>query len=156
MPIARITMRSRFARMREEKLAYVRSGIEVQRKKLRLREKLAVIDRHVAAGEPVPPELRDEHLTRAFERAGALYRPKPWSGPATLFRAEEVEYIYRDAGPSYGWESIVRGALEVVRIPGNHWNLLLEPNASILVRALSAKLESIADSRRRARAATAG
>ena len=52
-----------------------------------------------------------------------------------------MAYLYLDAGDSYGWVDVVRGGLEVLRVTGNHSNLLLEPNAAVLARSLGRALE---------------
>ena len=51
---------------------------------------------------------------------------------------------------------MIRGGLEIVVVPGNHTNLLLEPNAGIVARSLWKALESaelpVADARPNANA----
>lgn len=90
----------------------------------------------VANHEPVPFDLRDFHLTGNFERAAARYRPRPWAGRATLFRATQVDPLYAVGGPSYGWDQDVLGGVEIVLVPGNHDTLLLGANAEPLVNRL--------------------
>jgi hypothetical protein len=95
------------------------------------------IEEHLARGEAIPFALRDFHLTQSFGQAASRYRPRPWPGRVILFRAAEIAYIYRDAGPFYGWERDVLGGVEIVAVPGNHATLLLGQNAEILVRSLN-------------------
>ena len=142
MPLRRITMKMRFQRLHDEGLGYVRRALDRKRNDRRAARELQRLDAILARDEPVPSELRELHLTRAFEQAAPKYTPKPWAGKATLFRAEEVAYIYRDGGPTYGWSAVISGGVDVVAVPGNHDTLLLEPNASILMRALGAALLS--------------
>jgi len=80
------------------------------------------------------------HLTANFDRAAWQYRPRPWPGRAVLFQAEEVAYIYRDAGPNYGWEGHVRAGIEVVPVPGDHATVVLGQNAEVLARSLGAAI----------------
>jgi thioesterase domain-containing protein len=143
MPIRSVTMARRLERLRDERLDYFRAAYQSRKERYEYGTRIRQLDEHLARGGVVPPELREADLTRAFERAHHGYVPGPWSGPATLFRAEEVAYIYQGAGPTYGWDALIP-KLDVVRVPGNHQNLLLEPNASILVRSLGVALDAIA------------
>ena len=140
MPVRRVNMTMRLGRVRDEGVAYLRGALEGWASRRRARQQHDEVDRLVALDQPVPPELRDLHLTGAFERVAARYAPRRWKGRAVLLRAEEAAYIYRDAGPAYGWEDVV-SEVDIVRVPGNHANLLLEPNASVLTRSLAQAIE---------------
>jgi thioesterase domain-containing protein len=140
MPLRRVTMGTRLARLRSEKFHYVVEALARQREVLRGAMTVREIEEHLSRGETIPFALRDFHLTRSFGQAASRYRPKPWPGRAILFRAAEIGYIYRDAGPSYGWDRHVLGGVEIVAVPGNHATLLLGQNAEILVRSLSAAI----------------
>jgi acyl transferase domain-containing protein/thioesterase domain-containing protein/aryl carrier-like protein len=143
MPIRKLTFAMRIERVRDEGVAYLRGAVAGRFGRRRARLALAEAEGHRARGEPIPPELRDVYLTASFERMGARYRPLPWRGRAVLFRADEVEYIYGDAGPAYGWDEVISD-LEIARVPGNHSNLLLEPHASILTSALGRAVQAAA------------
>jgi acyl transferase domain-containing protein/thioesterase domain-containing protein len=140
MPVRDVTVSMRLGRARDEGLAYFRGAVEGQFSRRRARRDLDDIDRLVARGEPIPPELRDVYLTRNFEKAHTRYRPLPWNGRAVLFRPDEVDFIYGGAGPAYGWDDVI-AHLEIARVPGNHANLLLGPNATILIGALGRAIE---------------
>jgi thioesterase domain-containing protein len=137
MRLRRVTMRSRLARLRGEKLQYVKEVLTRRREVLRGSLTVREIEEHLARGETIPFALRDFHLTQSFGQAASRYRPRPWPGRVILFRAAEIAYIYRDAGPFYGWERDVLGGVEIVAVPGNHATLLLGQNAEILVRSLN-------------------
>jgi len=133
MPLQRFTTRTRLTRLRSEGLPYV---IHRLRTRVGVTWKERVLADLVANDEPVPFDLRDFHLTRNFERAAARYRPLPWAGHATLFRATQVDPLYAVGGPSYGWDRQVLGGVEIVLVPGNHDTLLLGANAEPLVSRL--------------------
>ncbi len=134
-PVRKMTPARRIERVCEEGVAYFRGALEHKIEDGRARRKLDEARRFVAAGQPIPPELREVYLVRSFQDAVARYRARPWGGRAILFRAEEVEYIFADASPAYGWEDFLP-RIEVSRVPGNHASLLLVPHASVLVEAL--------------------
>jgi thioesterase domain-containing protein len=136
----RMTMRGRIARLREEKLGYVSELMVRPRDRVRHLINLRSIEAHRIRGEAVPFALRNFHMTRNFEMAAARYRPRTWAGPATLFRAAELAYIYRDAGPYYGWDRHVLGGMEVVPVAGNHSTIVLGRNGDVLARSLSAAI----------------
>ena len=142
MRIRKVTLRTRLGRLQGEGFAYAKRALRNRRQRWRTNQDFSRIDALLEEKKPIPPELRDLHLTRNFERAAARYSPHRWSGHATLFRAEEVGFIYRDGGEAYGWEAVFDGGIEVVSVPGNHDNLLLEPHATVLVRSLSSALEA--------------
>ncbi len=140
MPMSLFNFRTRIERLREEKLNYVREALHrtfVENKRVARED--AQIAELVRRGEPMPAELRDRHLSVSFGHAASQYIPKPWSGEATLLRAEDVSYVHRAGGAAYAWDKLMR--VHVVQTPGNHATLLLEPNASVLVRTLGALLE---------------
>jgi acyl transferase domain-containing protein/thioesterase domain-containing protein/aryl carrier-like protein len=140
MPVRDVTVSMRLGRLRDEGFAYFRGAVEGRFSRRRARRELHDTDRLVARGEPIPPELRDVYLTRNFEEAHARYRPLPWNGRAVLFRPDVVDFIYGGAGPAYGWDNVI-AHLEIARVPGNHANLLLGPNAAILIGALGRAIE---------------
>jgi phthiocerol/phenolphthiocerol synthesis type-I polyketide synthase E len=140
IPVRAVTMRARVSRLREEKLRYVAEALARRRDRLREPINQRAIDEHRARREPVPFALREFHLTRNFDAAAWRYRPRPWPGRAILFQAEQVAYIYRDAGPYYGWERHVLGGIEVVPVPGDHATVVLGRSAEVLVRSLGAAI----------------
>jgi thioesterase domain-containing protein/acyl carrier protein len=135
-----MTLRARAARLREEKLAYVAEVMARPRERLRKQTSLRRIDDHRSRGQALPLELRELHMTHHFDSAASRYRPKPWSGQVTLFRATEVAHIYRHAGAYCGWEHCVLGGLEVVSVGGNHATIVLGSNAAILACMLRARI----------------
>ena len=140
MHVRKVTMGMRFERLFDEGSAYLDEAVRGQLDRRRRRAQRAQVATLLAEGAPIPAELRDVHLTQSFEAASAKYHPKPWRGVITLFRAEDVAYVFRGGGSTYGWSDVVLGGIDIVRVPGNHDTLLLEPSATILVRSLSKAL----------------
>ena len=62
-------------------------------------------------------------------------------------RAGDLPYAFQLLGESYGWDTVVEDGFELVQVPGNHDTLVLEPNATTLVRELRATLDATQASR---------
>ncbi len=139
-PVRKMTFARRLERARDEGSDYLRRAIEDKVAGQRTRRQLEEAARLAAAGEPIPPELREAYLVENFQRAVERYRPQPWGGRAILFRAERLDYVLGDATPAYGWEDVLAD-VEILRVPGNHASLLLVPHASVLVEALRRAVE---------------
>jgi thioesterase domain-containing protein len=133
--------RARAARLVNGGFGYVLDGIKKKREESREVARWArderAIQEHLARGEPIPYDLRALHLRLNFERAMPLYKGLPWDGRAILFRASDVDYLFADGGPTYGWDRLITGGVEVVEVPGNHHTILFGEGAEVLVRALA-------------------
>ncbi len=140
MPVARISMGSRLQRLRSEGLAYVREVIERRQKRAADAAADRAIATHLAAGEPIPFALREPYVRRAFEEAARRYRPRPWVGTATLFKAAEVAYYFRPGGPCYGWERDLLGGVDLVPMEGNHDTIVLGANGRRVGEELSRRI----------------
>ena len=133
-------LRTRLGRVREEGLAYLPRLLERRRGE---REDRLTLDRLrgiLVRGEEVPQELRGLHLYVALGDAIGLYRPRPWSGRALLFRAT-TNYTFTGGGHSYGWDTLMPERVEVHECPGDHHDLLLGTNAAVLLRTLHEAIE---------------
>ena len=97
----------------------------------------------LSRGEPLPPELVDFHLFRNFITAQSLYKPAPYDGSIVLFRATEGDMQYLDAGNALGWESCVRGDIQVTSIVGSHFSMMSEPGVSELIGGFKTSLALI-------------
>jgi acyl transferase domain-containing protein/thioesterase domain-containing protein len=142
-PVRAVTMRMRAARLREEGLAYVAEFARGRIGALQQHRMLRAIEKPRARGQPVPLALRDFYVSRSFEKAALRFRPKTWSGRATLFRASRPAYVHRDGGPFYGWERHILGGVEVVEVPGDHATFVLGANAGVVARALSEAIAKV-------------
>lgn len=137
------TTRQRLARLREAGLDYPRDIVLRRVKGWRRRRTLARIDECLAAGEPIPNDLRTVFVEETFMTAAERYVRRPYRGHVVLFRAEVVWPAFRQFGEAYGWDELVDGDFELLKVPGNHDTLLLEPNATTLVRGLRGILDRI-------------
>jgi len=138
-----ITVWTRLARFRQEGMAYLSAGVERVVTAYQEKRGARLIGRYLAAGEPIPPYLRELHLVRSFRRASRRYSPAPWPGRALLFKAELVDFYHRTGGPTYGWDQTITNALEVVPIPGDHRSILTGANAMRIARRLAQEIEQV-------------
>jgi acyl transferase domain-containing protein len=136
MKAPRINLFTRLGRLCRERAGYLRDVLERRRLSIRDERGWRRIERHLAAGEPIPIDLRELHLIRNFLRASSGYQPEPWPGKALLFRAEQVDYYHRAGGPTYGWDQTVLGGLETVSVPGDHDSIMRGANAARIAHRL--------------------
>ncbi|MDQ3101822.1 MAG: thioesterase domain-containing protein, partial [Bacteroidota bacterium] len=81
------------------------------------------------------PKLRHFHIIDTYDEAIKRYEPKPYAGPVTVLRAEA------SPGEDMGWGKIVTGPVEVRVVPGDHYNMIKEPQVRKLVQELSACID---------------
>jgi thioesterase domain-containing protein len=136
----------RLERLRMEGVAYLSGAFERRLQSRKDAKDARIIDEHLARGEAVPLALRDHYLSRNFACAARLSVPKPWTGRATLFRAERVDRFLLSRGPAYGWDREILGGVEIMTVPGDHATLVLGSNAECLVRFLSAAIARVSPS----------
>ncbi len=88
-----------------------------------------------SSDEPRRSRPKLQELRDAIEDAADDYRPEPYEGPVTLFRAQHQPAEYAlDA--TLGWEALARGGVEVHEVPGYHGEIVQEPQASVLAEQL--------------------
>jgi thioesterase domain-containing protein len=104
--------------------------------------KRAKICWHTRHGRPVPYHLREFALYDSFLGAQQKYKPKPYSGSVSVWRADERDPAFAWIGSDLGWEPYVAGGLDIHHIPGTHHTLVLEPSVQILVFELQAVLDN--------------
>jgi acyl transferase domain-containing protein/thioesterase domain-containing protein len=141
IPLRPVTMRTRLSRLRKERALYVAEVVARRRRMRREPAQWRAIESCRARGEPIPFALRELHMTQNFDAAALRFRPKLWPGRAILFRASHVEYIYRDAGPYYGWDQHVLGGIEVVPASGDHATIVVGENAGTIARSLTRAIQ---------------
>lgn len=89
-------------------------------------------------GRPLPEALKETQ--NAIIVASRSYRPRPYSGKVTIFRADkQPSGIYPD--PTLGWSELVKGGLTVHEVPGTHGSLVVEPRVRFLIEKLEHCLE---------------
>jgi thioesterase domain-containing protein/acyl carrier protein len=76
----------------------------------------------------------------AAQRARMAYRPDPYDGPVTLFRAPNQPKGMTD--PSLGWAELARGGLHIIEVGGTHVSMMSEPRLPALGAAVRAALPS--------------
>jgi thioesterase domain-containing protein/aryl carrier-like protein len=95
------------------------------------------------AGLRLPKSLEDGEQVNLF--AATRYRPSPYSGRITLFRA--VKGLGAGADDlELGWRGLADEGVEVRAIPGTHFDLLREPNVRFLALKVTAALHGEPDS----------
>ena len=86
----------------------------------------------------IPPKPRHFYIIDTYDKAIRAYRPKPYSGPITVFRATST------TGPQdMGWGRLAAGPLEVVDVPGDHYDLIKEPHVQVLATALQERIAKV-------------
>ena len=106
----------------------------------------AVLEQAKKAGL-VPAEVevsqaqRFVELCKADFRATRNYMPRRYEGRITLFRASQ-ELAGTSSDPTLGWGEWAAG-VEVYPVPGNHANMVYEPQVEVLAEKLTACLTQL-------------
>ena len=92
-----------------------------------------------AAGQPLPHILRHREIERTHYRALASYQARRYEGRVLLFKV----FCPDQHAEALGWEGYADGGVEVIELPGNHDNLIEQPEllrrlGEALVQAQSA------------------
>ncbi|HMQ76697.1 MAG TPA: amino acid adenylation domain-containing protein [Flavobacteriales bacterium] len=96
----------------------------------------ALVARFLRNGGTVPERFRNFHIIDTYDRAAMAYVPRPYAGKLTVMKAE------RSWGPrQMGWEHLAKGGLEVRMVPGDHYDLIKEPNVGALANELRLTME---------------
>jgi thioesterase domain-containing protein len=104
------------------------SRLEPQSSRLRqLGELASYSERHLA-------------IARAQSRALRSYKPQPYSGRLTLFRAR-MQPFFSCHDPDKGWNRLAAGGLDIRSVPGNHLAMLQEPHVKAFADELRACLD---------------
>jgi hypothetical protein len=82
-------------------------------------------------------KLLDLQIQMAHGRASLAYRPRPYPGKITLFRASDQPIEY-EAEPDLGWGTVAQGGVEIYDVPGDHWALFWDDN---VVQIVARKVE---------------
>jgi thioesterase domain-containing protein len=87
-------------------------------------------------GRPLPPVLKNIEEINFI--AVKDYEPEIYPGDVTLFLASDLTADYDSHD---GWRELVRGRIETHVIPGNHLNIIKEPQVGALAERLSRSLD---------------
>jgi amino acid adenylation domain-containing protein len=132
------SMRQRFD-ARFEGFRYVFSNLSLRKKATYLPKRLIARGRrwgykvaHSIGVRSVPSFMKDTE--EILKLAAQYYRPQPWHGRITLFRAsvQPDPRFPRDLG----WTPLAKGGLEVCDIPGDHWSVIREPYIFVLAEQI--------------------
>ncbi|MCW1886943.1 amino acid adenylation domain-containing protein [Luteolibacter flavescens] len=86
-------------------------------------------------------DLRRVQVREENWRAMQAYKPRPYPGPITLFKAmtpsDKVQWP-----ADYGWSAMALGGLRIVPVPGRHLTLFTEENIGPLAKALEEAIHS--------------
>ena len=94
---------------------------------------------HLVSGD-VPWEVFDRIWLNALRH----YTPRPVATQGFLFRATQPTYgEKRDYDGCLGWNRLFLGGLEVTEVPGDHWTMWKEPNASALGQSVKKSLKTL-------------
>lgn len=102
-------------------------------------------------GASVEPDIEDqmnvgglpESIRKTYQanyEAFVSYRPKPFPGKVTVFRAA-AQPLTSPHSPDHCWSQLAQGGVEVVGIPGNHSSILVDPDLQVFARKLKEQLE---------------
>ncbi|HEX8074714.1 MAG TPA: amino acid adenylation domain-containing protein [Thermoleophilaceae bacterium] len=107
----------------------------------------AVHSRYDEAGpaEPMPGTVGPDWL-RALRDHEREYRPRRYPGDAVVFTTQDTARY--TGSRTLGWDRYVDGGLEVVRIPGDHLSILVNPNIEVLVREVRTRIEAAVEAAR--------
>lgn len=75
----------------------------------------------------------------ANHQAVEKYAPSRYSGPTILFRASDVPEEF-SPGDDLGWGGLIE-QLEVHAVPGDHYRMIMNPNAQILAEKMMAYID---------------
>jgi amino acid adenylation domain-containing protein len=95
-------------------------------------------ERVLAHDLPVP-ELAIANLVARRE-----FRPRPYPGHLTFFQAKQ-EMPGND--PTRGWARLARDGVEVYDVPGDHFDMMSEPNVEALAQSLRSALDRVSATR---------
>jgi amino acid adenylation domain-containing protein len=68
-------------------------------------------------------------------QANQNYVAKTYSGKITLFRSQ-VQNVSSTLHPDLGWTNLLAGGLEIQNCPGDHFNLLKEPDVRVVAQKM--------------------
>ena len=90
-------------------------------------------------GRPLPRVLKNiEELNFAAVKD---YVPRVYPGHATIFLATDDLTAAYDV--EEGWQDLVSGGLQKIRVPGNHLDIVKEPHVRVLAQQLRACLDTV-------------
>jgi len=91
-------------------------------------------------GVSIPNSLHGPYHVNWF--AAVNYLPKPYNGRIVLFKTKDSHAWEPRIPPDLGWGPLATEGVEIFEIPGDHVNMFIEPNVSVLGDRLARCLHS--------------
>ncbi|WP_213268724.1 type I polyketide synthase [Hyphomonas sp.] len=95
-------------------------------------------------------EVFSRNCIDAYKRAQERYHPPEYPGDVLLFRAKNAELPFERAGDRLGWDGIITGAMEVIVMNADHYNILRIPNIDNVAKEISRRLKALDSARSKA------
>jgi thioesterase domain-containing protein len=83
-------------------------------------------------------------VAKAHTVAQQRYRPGPFHGDLTLFRATERPEDEAGLDEALGWSGLVTGNIRIVPAPGRHEHLMVEPAVTVIAEEVRSVLRQTA------------
>lgn len=85
-------------------------------------------------------EIISANAMDAFWRSQQLYEPDFFDGNVVLYRAVKTGALFHRAGPTLGWNKVVKGDIDVIHLDAWHDTLFQSPSIEILAKDLSRRI----------------
>jgi thioesterase domain-containing protein/NAD(P)-dependent dehydrogenase (short-subunit alcohol dehydrogenase family)/acyl carrier protein len=125
--------------VREFMVYYLGETLVNRAKRLRFRWHTGQLVLRNRLGLPLPLTLRQKVTVDTFLQAAERYAVRPYDGDVTLFVATDRSGIYSHLSPGLEWERDLPH-LRIIKVPGNHGNLVKRPNVGTLADLLEREL----------------
>ncbi len=90
---------------------------------------------------PLPTVLGAHDSTTVFVKAWRSYVPKRYAKSVVFFRVQEHGPEY-DHDPSMGWDTYVKGGVQVHMVPGDHLDMMSTPSVAVIAEKLATYLDN--------------
>ena len=90
------------------------------------------------------PSGPDDSPSQAFVDASSEYRPRPYPCRAILFKRTRGQSS-RFALPDCGWGAFISGKFDVCMVPGDHYEMFVEPRVQIVADKLKSILAEVSE-----------
>jgi thioesterase domain-containing protein len=129
----------------DQRSTFVRDRAHWLEQRLQARQASGDRDARAESGTAtVPLPEGYERLARRHRKALAAYRPGVYPGRILLFRAA-TQPLFCSHDPIMGWGALAADGVEVREVPGNHLEMMRDPQVRILARELQACLDRDGD-----------
>ncbi len=74
--------------------------------------------------------------------ASRCYKPYTYHGKIILFRATKGVAVEESLEPDFGWKDYASEGVEIIRVPGNHLNMVKSPHVQVLTEQLKIYIQT--------------